>query len=471
MNDLEYRLRDAYLGATQTVRPDAIRPLDQASATISGPATPTSRSGHRRWMIPLSAAAAVVAIGVTVASVLPNVLAGLRAHNHGRGAAVAGSPATHFLTAISGDGAEITVHNATTGATVTTIQPPGPGLNFNTLATGNGVSYVAAVWPEGACGTSLYRFRLRSDGQPTALTRLGPRDVSQMISQLAVSEDGSTLAFWGATCARAPSDAADDLGVMNLATGSLRQWSLPGPVNVNPLYLSADGRLLEYSVTPSRFAPSGIYLLSASAAPGAATSRSRVLVRAAEFGASAQINSAVMTPDGRTVYFTTSTAGTFSRPWQLRAATVATGSTRLIGRGPTGLPDPLVANPSATQAILIIESQVASDVAAEPSTPVTAAPDQSTSSTAGPIPSTPLTAPPDPSTSSIAKPIPSTASPTAGPIPSASSTPGSSAPGSSAPTATGRELRPVVMRVDLATGKFTVLNEALWQPQDFTYFW
>lgn len=436
MNDIEYRLRDAYFGATQTVTPDTIRELDQFSATISWPATPTPtvRPRPRRWMIPLSAAAAVVAIAATIAIVLPQVLAGLRADSN-HGPAVTGSPARHFLAATSADGATISIHNATTGATVATIEPPVPGLNFNSLATGNGVSYVAAAWREGVCGTSLYGFRLTSSGRPTALAKFGPGSVNELISQLAVSKDGSTLAFWGSKCAQVRSDVADDLGVMNVATRHIRLWSIPGQVNVNPLYLSADGRLLEYSVPASKYSPSAIYLLSTSAAPGAAANRSRVLARAAQFGVSAQINSAVMTPQASTVYFTTNTAGTFTRPWQLRAVSVATGRSRLIGGGPAGLPDPLAANPSATQAILIIESPAASYVSADPST----------SPTAGPFPST---------------------SPTAGPFPSTTST----------TRVTSVELRlpeqhALVLRVDLATGKFTVLKQALWQPQTFTYFW
>jgi len=441
-------------------------------------------------MIPLSAAAAVAIIGATTAAVLPNMLAGLRSqakgHNH-HSVQLTGNPATHFLAATSEDGATISIHSALNGATVATIAPPVPGATFNTLATGNGVTYVVAVWHAGVCGTSLYSFRLTSSGQATALTRFRPGSIDQMISQLAVSQDGRTLAFWGQKCLQGAGNVPADLSVINLATQRVRQWTVPGQADINPLSLSAHGRLLEYSVGLTKLFPSAVYLLPTNAAPGAAADHSRVLVRASQYGASADVNSAVMTPDASKVYFTTMATGRemYTGSWVLREVSVATGRASFIGDG-VGVPDPLVANPSVTRAIMIEETLAPAQgppypdqsPSASPSPYSSATPSTYPSASPSPYPSaTPSTYPsasPSPYPSATPSTYPSayvyaTLSTYMSATPYPSATPSASV--SPYPT-TGRLIvRGLVLRVDLINKTIDVLNQPTWQPQISTYFW
>ncbi|HUD37467.1 MAG TPA: hypothetical protein VMR14_11250, partial [Streptosporangiaceae bacterium] len=95
MRDLENRLRDAYRSATETVEPEAIRGLDEQAAVISHPARwNRPRRTPARWMVPLTAAAAVLAIGVLAGVAGPRVLG----HARERQAGTASPGAKHGIT-------------------------------------------------------------------------------------------------------------------------------------------------------------------------------------------------------------------------------------------------------------------------------------------------------------------------------------------------------------------------------------
>jgi hypothetical protein len=458
MNDLEDLLRDAYHGATQTVRAEAIRSLDQPSATISWPARPADRNGHRLWMIPLSAAAAVTAIAATLAAILPNILTDVRDHaKHSQPpVSIDGPPATHFLAAIStATQATITIHSAATGATVARIGSPKQGMIFRSLATGNGVSYVAVMgWPD-ACGTSLYQFRLNSAGQPTAPTRYAGEFPRQVDSGIALSRDGNALAYWTQSCLAG--GAAAHLGVINTRTHRVRQWSIPDQQQIGSLSLSADGSLLEYTTGSTELA-SGVYVLPTNAPPGPAASRSRLVVRGTQFGPTVQLDSAVLTPDGSTVYFTTVSSGQSSATrWQLRAASVATTTSRLITTG-DGLPDALVASPSGSE--LLVQAVGSQGTSGSSST---SPPLSTSSSSPADLPSTSDS--PSQTTSSSPADLPSTSD---SPSPTTSTLPVISSQSSKV---LWPSLEYSIVRIDLVTGAVTRLNAATWQPQRFTYLW
>ena len=78
MNEMEDRLRDAYLGATQLVQPDNIRTLGEQSAAINWPAGPAAAPRSHRWVTAFAAAAAVAVIAAGAAAVGPHLLAGHR---------------------------------------------------------------------------------------------------------------------------------------------------------------------------------------------------------------------------------------------------------------------------------------------------------------------------------------------------------------------------------------------------------
>jgi hypothetical protein len=371
MKDLENRLRDAYRSATETVRPEGIRNLDEQAAVIAHPArwsAPRRTSG--RWLVPLTAAAAVVAIGVAAGVVVPHVLSQARERHAGtaspgvkRGIAIPshdGRVTDRYVVGLDQNtGASLIVASATTGRRVATVDPAGQGQHFGAVTTANGRFAVAAVWPASGCGSQLAQFPLSRGVLPREQQTLAAF-AHLIVEQVAAIGDGSTLAFYAQECGTFHGAVPAVLGVFDIKTGKTREWRVPGQEDISPISLSSNGRLLEYSVELTKLYPSGIYLLPTDAAPGTAAQRSRELVRARSFGATDNINSAVITPDGTRVYFTTNTTGpAYDSTWTLRSASVATGQVSVVGRY-TGFPDYFTANPQVTQVLVADEANPAS---------------------------------------------------------------------------------------------------------------
>jgi hypothetical protein len=371
MKDLENRLRDAYRSATETVRPEGIRNLDEQAAVIAHPArwsAPRRTSG--RWLVPLTAAAAVVAIGVAAGVVVPHVLSQARERQ-----ASTGSPGSkHGITIPSHDGrvadryvvgldqntgASLIVASATTGRRVATVDPASKGQHFGAVTTSNGKFAVAAVWSASGCGTKVAIFPLSHDvfgREQLSLVAFA----HLIVEQVAAVGDGSTLAFYAQECGTFHGAVPAVLGVFNFKTSKMREWRVPGQEDISPISLTSNGRLLEYSVDLTKLYPSGVYVLPTDAAPGTAAQRSRELVRARSYGATDNINSAVITPDGAKVYFTTNTTGpAYDSTWTLRSASVATGQVSVVGRY-AGFPDYFTANPQVTQILVADEANPAS---------------------------------------------------------------------------------------------------------------
>src|ERR1700722_15695616 len=348
MTDIEDRLRDAYRGATQVVRPASIRTLGEQSAAISWPAEPADRLRSRRWVAAFAAAAAVVVIAAGAAAVVPHLLSrhrpsqpvtssrGGQPGRHGQAAKHNSAPvppgviASRYAVAISADGgAAITVHRVPSGQVAGRVATPGAQWIVDALATGDGATYVVAAGQSGVCGTSLFEFTLDGSGQPSKLTPFSPDHIDEQLSSIALSADGKSLAYWGQQCGSDRGSPPADLGLVNLTTQQTKLWSLPGQEDVTPLYLSADGSLLGYSIALTKLFPSAAYLLHTSSPAGRAATHSKLLVQATQFGGLDQIDSTALTPDGKTMYFTTNTTGSdYNNKWQVRYHNNAPGHRR-----------------------------------------------------------------------------------------------------------------------------------------------
>jgi hypothetical protein len=373
MNEMEDRLRAAYRGATQLIQPGNIRTLGEQSAAISWPANPAAPRS-RRWVTAFAAAAAVAVIAAGAAAVGPHLLAGHRhGHRttsssttaqhgqgqHGRAAKHSGQPlppshiAARFVVALSAsDSATIAVHSATNGRVIAVTRPLADGQTVGAMATSNGVTYVVAAWQSGVCGTLFYYFTLNSSGHPSKLVPFTLARADEQISSIALSADGKSLAYWGQQCGSFHNSPPADLGLVNLTTSQTKLWSLPGQEDIGPLYLNSDGSLLSYSVSLTKLFPAAVYLLHTSSPAGRAVIRSKLLVKATQFGSLDDVGSAALTPDGSTVYFTTyATGADFDNVWQLRSYAIATGQLQSIGSY-TGVPGWLVASPPVTQALV-----------------------------------------------------------------------------------------------------------------------
>lgn len=497
MNDIENRLRDAYRGATDTVRPEAIRGLGEHATVISASSRWLARGKLHGLLVPLTAAAAVLVVGVAAAVVVPDALHDARNQGSGATAPLAGNPATHFLVGLADTNANyLSIRSAITGVSVATLAAPKGGF-FGPAATGDGRSYVVAVTRTGQCGAQLLQFKISNTGQPSRLASFKPGgEWRQAIDFLAISRNGRTVAFAGFTCQR-PGARADagpgkaDIGVLvtkqvskTAYTGRGTYWPVPSQSFVNSLSLTADGRQIEFSTDLSARFASNVYVLPTNAASGSALRRSRVIAEAAAFGAPTAISGSVMTPDGKTVYFATYKTGrAFNGRWALRAVDVSSGRSRLITEK-RGFGVHIVANPPVRELIAFVQagpiqppvpipSPSPSHSQLVPSGSPSPVPIVSPSGSPSPTPVFSGSPSPVPTSSTSPSPVP-TRSPS--PVGSTSTSPVPSSSPAIAPQASATLddalLGPFdVIRIQLPGGRIRYLNPVPWDPAGFFYIW
>jgi hypothetical protein len=355
---IEERLRDAYRGAAGAVLPETIRDLDQAVA----PRPRRTRPAARWWrtLIPLAAAAAVTVIVVLATVVFPHGSGSSQDQNR---PAPAPAAAPKFLIADTTGTSPLEVRNAATGALVATVTlPTEPGSQTPTgnpaadgrtyitaVATADGYHYLAAVYRSSPCRSWIYQFRLNGQGRPSTVTPFAafPTTGSELYG-LTFSGDGQTIAYTTTACmgsAPQPSYVA----VTNVHTGQTKRWSTPARNSVDNVSLTADGSQLTYSL---QLSPSVVRVIPASAAPGVAADCGRTLVQATAFGPTDWVSFAAISPDGRTLYFTTypenkSGPGT----GQVRALDLATGRSRVLDTQ-AGQPGLVIADPAVQHFLL-----------------------------------------------------------------------------------------------------------------------
>lgn len=370
MSRLEDRLRDAYQGAVDTVTAEAIRDPERPSAPR--PRRTRLASRWRRTLTPLAAAVAVTVIVVLATVVLPH------ASRPGQDQDRPPPPpaaAPKFLIADPSGGSPLEVRNAATGALVATVTlPTEPGSQTPTgnpaqdgrtyvtaVATADGYHYLAAVYRPSPCRSWLYQFQLDGQGQPAAVTPLAafPTTESELYG-LTVSGDGQTIAYTTTACmgsAAQPSYVA----VTNVHTGQTKRWSTPARNSVNNVSLTADAGQLTYSL---QLDPSVVRVIPTSAAPGVAADRGRTLVQATAFGPTDWISFAAISPDGRTLYFTTYPQNKLGpRTGQVRALDLATGRSRVLDQQ-AGQPGLVIADPAVDHFLLqILETTLSTRLA------------------------------------------------------------------------------------------------------------
>ena len=368
MNTLEDRLRDAYRAAAETVRPEEIL----SGAILSPPdharrrARRTGRAGpgasRRRVLMPLAAAAAVLAVVATVAVLLPRAVPGL-----GRGRSADGRTTPTLLTTPAyfvelnwSQHPSMFVASATTGAQGARISLPFPSTDLTSVATGDGQTFVVAATAPGSSSTSLYRFSLAANGTPSPMTPF--TKITGQISDpwdMAVSANGEFIAYRTMTTDEVATPRRPQhgyLAVLDTVTGQTKQWTfhtaaygfMTGTGNVS---ISASGSVVGF----------GNEVVDTSAAPGSLAARGRVVATDGEFGPSTIVGSLNVSPDGRTTYFATFRTAN-DKPvwssWQLRAFDLATGQTRLIRGFPGTEGGPAAVTFDPTGRYMIVESAV-----------------------------------------------------------------------------------------------------------------
>ncbi len=347
MNDLEDRLRDAYAEAARTVSKDNIRQLNEQSVVITWPQGKTTRPA-RRWAIPLAAAAV---LAVIVAAVLPSLLP----KKNGDSTGGLRPPSDKFVGALTPQVGGIVIITSSGGRQVGTVAPY-PHQMLQTAATGDGVHYVVAAGEIGVCGSSLFQFRLNAAGQPSALTPFhGGTRLGRTVTQLAISADGTTLAYLGRPCGHGSKTSGQQLFVVNLKTGRGKEWSVPGQSAISKLSLTENGSELAFDATNISNAPSGIYLLNTSSAPGPID---QVIGIGVEQLVTASVGYTVTQPmislNGRIAYFEISRGKGLRSSDYIRAINTSTRKNWLISKT-NGLGHFLIASdPSVRRAIGIV---------------------------------------------------------------------------------------------------------------------
>jgi hypothetical protein len=343
VNTLEDRLRDAYRAAAETVRPEALPPNAPLSrggrgrrqASMTG--WPHHGRSRLRLLIPAAAAVAVIAVAVTVSALLPRAVPSIR----GRGPA-SSQPSAPAILSTPGYFVALNwtqhpymfVVNATTGAQGARISLPFPATDLDSVATGDGQTFVVAASPAHSCSTSLYRFSLGADGTVSAMTLF--TKVTGVIGDpwsMAVSSTSQVIAYDTLACGPPPRSLAQRnnetgyLSVLNTATGQTKQWTFKNTMSTGSgtgnVSISADGGVVGFRNT----------VLDTDAAPGTLAARSRVVATPGEFGPSVIPGGLNIAPDGQTAYFDTFRIAGNKPVWgssAIRVLDLATWQTRPV---------------------------------------------------------------------------------------------------------------------------------------------
>jgi hypothetical protein len=222
MNGIEERLRDELKDFAQRAQPGSVRPL-------RAPA-PRRRPRTARWLTPVAAATAVVAVvaGLTLAGRAVGRQPASR--GPGRISAYPGMPAYYVVLeqrVASSHGRHIDIETAdvydtVTGRLLDKVQVPEDGAYAgNTTVTAAANDRVFAI---SGADNSLFVLRLAANGHCEGLRRLPVKDARELYTSPALSPDGSHLAYLARVCGNG--GCAYGVGVMPIAQPSAAKFWL-----------------------------------------------------------------------------------------------------------------------------------------------------------------------------------------------------------------------------------------------------
>jgi len=325
MPDVENRLREELKRAAEQVQPELLRPLQ----------VPTRRVSWRPRLLPLAAAAAVIAVITAGALVAAHQPAASQPAAHQAaapqpaahlpaavGSAPASLPRFYVTTSTSPDsrGIQAVVRVSASGQITGTVPVPSAipvewadsGGTFVTAAADDRSFIIGVQGGEEptklGLDLRLFRFAISAAGKPGNLTELAAAPMRNETTEgIALSPDGKLLAV--SLQNDSSPDAVAAIQVLDLATGATRTWTAPARSVYIPGPPSwADGsRVIAFTWLRSTqsglmAAPRGIQLLD-TAAPGDSLAGT-VIVPSGVVGAGS-IVSALITPDGRDVIVVT----------------------------------------------------------------------------------------------------------------------------------------------------------------------
>jgi hypothetical protein len=328
---VEERLRATTEAVTAAMRP--VRPLDlppSRSAVRAAAKHRRARSPRRwpGWLVPLTAAVAVIAVAATLVAVRGLTGAGSEPQVTPASSPTSAAPLTNSVpryyvdfgpTGRNGRPTQNAVlADTSTGKQLATFSPPSNDMFYYTAAAADDKTFVLLATPLPSAATSKagqssdtwYLLRLPPGAPQRA--RLTPIPIAALSADtavigLAVSPDGRTLAVLFQVTSRGGGKGQFTyqltVRTYSLATGqALRTWSEPtgglaptGPGTFNLSWLN-DGRTLAF-VAATRTAPQDIRFLNTSSPGTSLVSDSRLVVSTP---ANMTCGSLLLTPDGKT---------------------------------------------------------------------------------------------------------------------------------------------------------------------------
>jgi len=311
-NGLEDRIRDAYQSAARTVQT-----LQRTSPVL---AAGSVRRLRRMNVLAPIAAAAVVIVVIAASVAVPRLLAGSARNPAAPQVSAPGHypPFQVVVTVKSNLDSSLQVESAATGHVVSTVALPWPGAVWGAVAAvGDTSRFIVAAAPKNlpsrgfSYPTRLYTFTLSARGTVAWLTPLGVPVLQGQVTSLAASTDGRTVAY-----TLVPLDSRADHSVGVITGRTTRYWTIggltrsgAGNMGMFDVSVSRDGGMVAF-ITQDQVVGDAAWVLPTGSAPGGITATARkVYQQEPTLGPGnrvAWLDSALISPDGSTLYLATS---------------------------------------------------------------------------------------------------------------------------------------------------------------------